>query len=366
MCVDIDTVNWRCRSMKQYIGCDAHKKYSIFSSIDEAGRRGCPVRVEHDRRIYAGFLRTLPEGSVIAVESIGSWYWMIDEMEKAGHEPALVDPRKAKLMMGQVNKTDKLDADGLAVLNRNGTLPRIWIPSSGIRDQRELPRMRTAMVGMRTKLKNRIHAALAKYNIQIDAVSDIFGVEGRRLLAEALVQLPSETRHATEEQIELLDETQKHIEAAEDRIKELIKTTPEMMLLDTLPGVGPILAIICALEIGSVDRFRSASALASYAGTVPRERSSGGKVRFGTIRPDVNRYLRWALIEAVNCIILQAARHPEWHTVRLYQRIKQHKGHGKAVVAVARHLAEAAFWVLKKRVPYREPLRNELVSSNRN
>ncbi len=349
--------------MRQYMGCDGHKKYSIFGSINEAGRYGPQVRVNHQREVFQGFLKTLPAGSSIALESMGSWYWMVDEMESAGHQPILVHPRKAKMMMGQTNKTDKLDTNGLALLNRNGTLPKVWIPPKEIRDQRELPRMRMTLVSIRTKLKNRIHAALGKYNIQIEEVSDMFGVEGRRLLNERSKQLPPETKHSVDEQLKVLDEVQERIEDAEKRIRQVVEDTPEMQLLKTLPGVGPILSIVVALEIGKVERFGRPEQLASYSGTVPRIHSSGGKTRFGRTCPDVNRYLKWAFIEAANVIVMQQSRMPEHHAVRLYQRLRSGKGHGKAIVAVARHLAEAAYWVLTKKEAYREPLRKNLVLS---
>jgi transposase len=128
-----------------------------------------------------------------------------------------------------------------------------------------------------------------------------------------------------------------------------------MQLLDTLPGVGPILAAVMALEIGDVGRFASAERLASYAGTTPRVSSSGGRTRIGRLRSDVNRYLKWALIEAANVAALHRARRPELHVSKLYARLKRHKGHAKAAGAVARHLAEAAYYVLKKNEPYREP-----------
>ncbi len=153
---------------------------------------------------------------------------------------SLVHPRKAKLMMGQINKTDKLDANGLAMLSRNGTLPTVWIPSGELRDQRELVRMRMSLVSIRTKLKNRIHATLAKYNLIIEEVSDVFGVQGRRILDNCLSQLPPETRHSVKEQLKLLDEVQDQIKTAEKRIQETVKQTPQMQLLKTLPGVGPI------------------------------------------------------------------------------------------------------------------------------
>jgi transposase len=327
----------------------------MFVAMNEAGRVGAPVRVEHARMMFRRFLESLPAGSPIAIESVGNWYWMIDEMERAGHSPQLAHAGKAKLMMGQINKTDKLDAAGLATLLRNGTLPSVWIPPGELRDQRELPRMRMSLVSVRTMLKNRIHATLAKYAIEIDEVSDLFGMKGREILAKRLEELPPYTRRSVKTQLELLDQVEDHIRLSEKEIQEVVEATPAMKLLMTIPGIGKILAVVIALEIGDITRFPGPEHLASYAGTVPRVKSSGGKTFFGKVRPDVNRYLKWALIEAANMIVLHQRHWSHYHMTRLYHRLRERKGHAKAVVAVARHMAEAVFWVLKKNEAYKEP-----------
>jgi transposase len=350
--------------MKHYIGNDAHKKYSVFVTVNENGRAGSPERVPHDKDLYKKYLATLPPASPIAIESVGNWYWMIEAMEQAGHQPVLVHPRKAKLLMGLINKTDKLDARGLAMLNLNGSLPAVWIPPAELRDQRELSRMRMSMVGVRTQFKNRIQATLAKYAIVIDEVSDIFGKRGRILLSEAIKELPPETQQSVEEQLILLDQVSGQIEKIEKHIRDVVRDTPMMQLIKSLPGVGDILAIVIALEIGDVERFASAEHLASYSGTVPRVSSSGGKTHYGRVRQDVNHYLKWAYIEAASCIALQQQRNTGRHVVELMQRIQKQKGYPKAAVAVGRHLAEATYCMLKHNEPYHEPnLRKTVLSS---
>jgi transposase len=350
--------------MKHYIGNDAHKKYSIFVTVNENGKTCSPERVPHDKELYRKYLTTLPAGSPIAIESVGNWYWMIEAMEQAGHKPILVHPRKAKLLMGLINKTDKLDARGLAMLNLNGSLPSVWIPPAELRDQRELSRMRMSMVGVRTQFKNRIQATLAKYAIVINEVSDIFGKTGRILLSEAIKELPPETRNSVEEQLVLLDQVSGQIEKIEKHIREVVRENPMMQLIKSLPGVGDILAIVIALEIGDVERFGRAEHLASYAGTVPRVSSSGGKTHYGRVRQDVNHYLKWAYIEAASCIALQQQRNTGRHVVELLQRIQKQKGYPKAAVAVGRHLAEATYCMLKRNEPYHEPnLRKTVLSS---
>src|SRR5882672_10296607 len=124
--------------MEQFIGCDAHKKFSVFVAVNEKGHAGEALRVAHDRHFYREFLARLPAHSAIAVEASGSYSWLVDEMERSGHHPRLCNPHEAKRRMGLTNKTDRLDAKGLAILLRNGTLPEVWIPPSELRDQREL------------------------------------------------------------------------------------------------------------------------------------------------------------------------------------------------------------------------------------
>jgi transposase len=278
----------------------------------------------------------------------------VDEIEQAGMVPQLVHARKAKMMMGNVNKTDKLDAQGLNRLQRNGTLPTVWIPPAEVRDKRDLARTRMALVGQRTQLKNRVHATLAKYAMTVE-VSDLFGKKGLELLGQAVQKLPPETQFSTRRTLEALEGLEEQIESLEERMREVFEETPGIGLLRTLPGVGFIISIVIEGEIGQIGRFAGPKQLASYSGVVPRVSSSGGKTRYGGMRTESNQYLKWAFIEAANIVCLHRKKHPERTVSRLYEKIRSRKGHGKAIGAVARNLAEAAFWVLTRKEPYRDP-----------
>jgi len=340
--------------MEQFIGCDAHKKFSVFVAVNEKGQAGEAMRVAHDREVYRRFLAGLPAHSAIAVEASGSYSWLVDEMERSGHHPRLCNPLEAKRRMALTNKTDKLDARGLAILLRNGTLPEVWIPPTELRDQRELLRLRIFLVRLRTRVKNRIHGTLSRHNVQIPG-ADLFGVQARLELGARLPELPVHSREAVEEELATLDFLEVQVESAERRLESIMKVSVEADLLKTLPCVGKILSMVLMLEIGRVDRFPTAQHLASYAGLVPRVRSSGGHTRMGQVCGNVNRNLKWAFVETGNLIVINKRRFAGTHVVRLYQRIKRAKNHQKAVVAIARHLAEAAWWVLTKQEVYREP-----------
>ena len=342
--------------MEQFIGCDAHKKFSVFVAVNEKGHVGEAIRVAHDREAYREFLARLPPRSVIAVEASGHYSWLVDEMERLGHFPKLCNPLEAKRRMGLTKKTDKLDARGLAILLRNGTVPEVWIPPSELRDERELLRLRIFLVHLRTRVKNRIHGTLARHNVQIPG-ADLFGVEARLRLGARLPELPVHSREAVEQELATLDFLEMQIESAEERLEKIMKVSVEADLLKTLPCVGKILSMVLMLEIGKIERFPTAAHLASYAGLVPRVHSSGGRTHMGQVCGNVNRNLKWAFVETGNLVVINQRRLAGTHVVRLYQRIKRAKNHQKAVVAVARHLAEAAWWVLTKQEVYREPLK---------
>jgi len=211
------------------------------------------------------------------------------------------------------------------------------------------------LVRQRTKLKNRIHANLAKYGLKTGGVTDLFGVRGRRILDQCLEELPTQTRYATQSLIEELDHLHARIEDLEGRMEGLFGEIRALELIKTLPGVAFILGVVIITEVGDVVRFPSASHLASYAGMTPRVHASGGHVRYGRTRPDVNHYLKWAYAEAANVVMMHRRRHPRCHVSRLYERVKRRRGHQKAIGAVGRHLAEATYWMLKKQEPYRDP-----------
>ena len=344
--------------MKEYIAFDSHKHYTLMEREDVETGRTRQVRIDHERGAIQRYLHRCEPGTPVAVEAIGNWYWIVEEIERAGFEPRLVHPRKAKLMMGMINKTDKLDVHGLNRLQRNGTLPTVWIPPAGLRDLREVTRTRMVIARQRTRLKNRIGSTLAKYGLQMTGYSDPFGARARREMAVRVRRLPPETREVTKMMIAQLDFVEGQIEGLEERLKRLLDVTPAMRWLMSLPGIGLILAAAIALEIGEVGRFPDAEHLTSYAGTTPRVHASGGKVRYGRTRPDVNRYLKWAYAEAGNSVAVNQRHWPDRHVARLYRRLRKRRNHAVAVGAVARHLAEATFHVLTNKENYREPSLN--------
>ena len=276
----------------------------------------------------------------------------------------LVHPLEAKKRMPGRNRTGTIDAAGLAMLLRHGTMPEVWIPPATLRDLRGLLRARVALRHHTTTLKNRIHGALRRYGqYEVGEPRNLFAGKGRVQLSVYVGALPPETRLATRHEWDLVDQVEAHIRELEIRIRLGIGQLGYVRLLKTLPGVGEILGATIYLEIGEVSRFGHAGQLASYAGLTPTVYASGDKKRLGPTSPMANHYLKWAFVEAANCVVMQKQRYSQRHVVQLYERLRASKNHGKAAVAVARHLAEASWWVLTKKQVYREPAPASMSSS---
>lgn len=341
--------------MEEYISFDSHKHYTWVEQEQIKSEKVRRYRLEHAPGAVRRALAGCQPGTAVALEATANWYWIVNEIEQAGLVPKLVHPRKAKLMMGLINKTDALDTHGMNRLQRNGTLPVVWIPPGPLRELRELTRTRIALVAQRTRWKNRVTATLAKYGAPPRAPSDAYADRARAEMEARIGSLPEQARGVSQQMLAQIDGLRKQIGQFEKRLELLVEVTVDMQWLMSLPGVGIILAATMALEIGEVQRFPSAGHLAAYAGTAPRVHASGGHVRYGRTRPDVNRYLKWAFAEAGNSVAVNHLRRPERHVSQLYTRLRERKGHSKAVGAVARHLAEAAFHVLSRQQLYQDP-----------
>src|SRR2546422_11126027 len=133
-------------------------------------------------------------------------------------------------------------------LQRNGTLPTVWIPPGRLRELRELTRTRGVLVAQRTRWKNRLTATLAKYGVPASEYSDPYGKGARAELEERIEQLPEQTRWAARQMLAQLDTLSEQILQFEGRLEALVEVTRDMQWLMSLPGVGVILAATIQLR----------------------------------------------------------------------------------------------------------------------
>jgi transposase len=321
------------------VGIDLHKRRSHLAALDEQGRKILSRRIENDPAIFRELLSEIDGESKVALEATYGWEWLADVLEEAGYELHLAHPLRTKAIASARVKTDSVDALTLAHLLRTDLLPEAYIAPREVRDLRDLLRHRVALTQMRSALKNRVHALIARQGIRHDH-SDLFGKAGLAFLAQ--LELREPPRRRLDSLLALIADFDREIAATTREIDQRARRDDRVDVLCQIRGVGPYTAMLVIAEIGDITRFAKARKLCAWAGLTPTVRSSDGKARLGHITRQGSRPLRWALVEAAQ------------HSVRGggplrqdFERIAKRRGRKIAKVAVARKILTLCYYGLR-------------------
>lgn len=329
----------------QYIGVDHHKRFSYITVMDERGEVVKEGRVANSRESLRRFLNNPHsyEDSSAVLEAGRNWTVMYDWLEEELGEVKLAHPVKVKAIAEAKIKTDRIDSKVLAHLLRCDLLPEAYVPGKDARVAKNILRQRMFFVKVSTMVKNRMHIILDRHpeiRGQIEP-TDLFGAQGKRWLST--VELPKEERRLLDSELRLFNALEERIKASDSWVGALCRGDGRVKRLMSIPGIGKFFALLIATEIDDIRRFRNADKLAAYVGLIPSTYSSANKIFHGRITKQGNKYLRWALIEAV------------WPAIRkdlglrmYYQRMKIRKGANPAKVATARRLLMIVYRVLSQ------------------
>jgi transposase len=318
--------------------------------MDEKGKVLREGSVNNQKEAVAEFLNKADcNGNASAVlEATRNWVVMYDWLEEIVEEVHLAHPLKVKAIAEAKIKTDKIDAKVLAHLLRTDLLPEAYVASPDAREVRSVLRQRMFLVRIRTMVKNRIIGVLDRYP-EVSSkrpCKEVFSKEGVSWLKA--VSLKDTDRKMINEDLKLLEELDAHIDKSEDLVEKLSCDDWRVQLLKTIPGIGKFFAVLIAYEVDCIERFAHEKKFFSYMGLIPSTYSSGNRTFHGRLTKQGNKYLRWAMIEAV------------WPAIRgdrelraYYERMKTKKGANPAKVATARRIATIVYKVLSQRRTYR-------------
>ena len=233
-----------------HAGLDLSRKKLDVCLLSDQGEHldqfAVPPDVDSLRRL-AGRIEEVHRQPVCAViESMTGARIVHDTLEQQGWSVEIADAQKVKGLAPLACKTDKIDSKVLAVLSHRDLVPAIWLPDPSVREERELARFRLHLVKHKSALKCRIHSTLINFGKPCP-VTDLFGLEGRRLLQR--LQVPEPWRGNITASIELIDDLERQIVEINRRLKEGHAEHPYVPLLLTVPGIGWVLAFTIAAEI---------------------------------------------------------------------------------------------------------------------
>lgn len=338
-----------------YLGVDCHKRKSFLTAMDQEGNILGRWNVFNEgRELDQIFLKVGNDFSAV-LEASGTWPVMYDLLEERVSKVTLAHPLKVRAIADAKIKNDKIDSKVLADLLRANLIPEAYAPSKETRYKKSVLRYRASLVSLRTSVKNKIHAILARNHVSMeeqDAITDLFGTKGRDYLSQ--LTLGGSDREIMNGYLDLLDFMTSKVHVADKLIQKQVQEDNQIRLLLTIPGLGSVFAPLIRYEIDRIERFRRCKKFLCYCALVPGLYASGSTSRTTGIIKQGNKYLKWAFVEAVtpairSCVPLRA----------FYKRIQDRHGHHAARIAVARKLARAAYHILKEGKPFQEDLMKE-------
>jgi len=330
-----------------HAGLDLSRKKLDVCLIKDSGEHVDQLVSPPDRDALKTLARRIEETHrepvSAVIESMTGARFVHDTLEAEGWDVEIADAQKVKGLAPLACKTDRIDSQVLATLSQRDLVPAIWLPDPRVREERELARFRLHLVKHRSALKNRIHSALISFGKPCP-VTDLFGVEGRKLLER--LEIPEPWRSNITASLALIDDLERQITETNMRLKQGHADHPYIPLLMSAPGIGWVLAFTIASEIGEIERFQSPQKLAGYTGLCPRVNQSGERDRRGPITKHGPTYLRWAMLEAT----MHALKHPAYS--ERYQRTKRRLGKQRgakvAQIDTARRLTHAVWHMLTR------------------
>jgi transposase len=328
------------------MGVDFHPSFQQIAFMDQETGECGDRRLNHSDGEAERFYKKLKERGVsvrVGLEATGYSRWFERLLAELGFEVWIGDAAEIKRQRGRKQKTDREDARLLLRLLLENRFPRIWTPNPENRDLRQLLWHRHRLVQMRTRIMNQLQAVAMNEGYRWK--KKLFSEKGRALL-EKLSLAPWASRRR-KELLELLDQLDPKIAELTAALEQEGNKRPEVVLLKTHPGVGPLTGLAYVLVIGTPDRFPCGKKIGSYTGLIPSEDSSAGHQRLGHISKQGNALLRYLLGEAAQA----AARcNPDWR--RRYTHLMMRREKRIAKVAMARKLAVRLYWMWRNNWQY--------------
>jgi transposase len=329
------------------IGVDFHPEFQQIALVDKETGEFQEKRLGH-RAEAETFYRAVATGGQkvrVGMEASGHARWFERLLAELQLELWIGDAAVIRTKRVRKQKTDRQDAQLILQLLLEDRFPRIWVPSWGNRDLRQLLWHRHGMVQTRTRIMNQLQAVALNEGLRCK--KRLWRAHGREQL-ESFRLAPWASRRRRD-LLELLDRLNPTIAELSQAIDQEVEKCPEAQRLMTHPGVGPLTALAFVLIIGDADRFHCGKQVASYLGLVPLEDSSGNRRRLGHITKRGSSMLRFLLVEAAQ---VTARSLPEWRSK--YLHLIMRRGRKTAKVAMARRLAVRLYWMMRKEWDYQQ------------
>lgn len=332
-----------------YCGVDLHTKSLHVCIVDQTGtvlvHRNLPANPQL-------FLQTLApyrdQGVAVAAECMFAWYWLADLCAQHGIPFILGHALYMKAIHGGKSKSDKIDSQKIALMLRGGMLPQAYVYPPAMRATRDLLRRRTRLVRTRAEALAHVQNTISQYNLP--PIGKKLGFAANRVGVAERFEEPS-VRRSVEADLNVIGHLDDEIREVELYLVRHAKIDDPQgyARLQTIPGVGKVLALIMLYEIHDIGRFAGVGNFVSYARLVRCTHESAGKKSPGKGKKIGNAHLKWAFSEAA---LLMMREIPQ--ASRLVARKEKQHGKAKAISILAAKLGRSAYFMLKRKEAFDE------------
>jgi transposase len=310
--------------------------------LDQEGNKRLHRNVRAKPQDFLNAIEGFRDNLVVGVECMFTWYWLADLCQKEGIAFVLGHALYMKAIHGGKAKNDKIDAHKIAVLLRGGMFPQAYVYPSEMRATRDLLRRRCHLARKRAELLAHIHNTNSQYNLP-----EI----GKRLAAKANREDVADhfpdpsVRKTIEVDVSLIDHYDQLLGEVELYLTRSAKTDDVQTFarLQSVPGIGQILALVLLYEIHDIRRFPRVQDFVSYCRLVKCAKESSGK-KVGTSGKKIgNVHLRWAFAEAAVLFIRQSKPGKAY-----FAKLEHKHGKAKALTVLAHKLGRAVYYMLTR------------------
>lgn len=331
------------------IGVDLAKNVFVLHAATMAGE------VRYRKKLSRGqFLRFLSEqpSAIVIMEACGSAHYWARELVKVGHEVRLIAPQYVRPFVKR-QKNDAADAEAIVIAARQPEMRFVPPKTADQQARAVLFRARERIVRQRTELVNALRAVLYEYGQAIpQGIAHIQRIEA--IVGRAEIDLPELVREECRDLLAQIDEKTARIKEKGRKLVDLSRQSGIAHRLQTMPGVGPLVALAVEAFAPAMENFRCGRDFAAWLGLVPRQFSSGGKERLGRVSKAGQADIRRLLIIGAMTRVSWAGRKPPVHGSWL-SRMLAKKPKMLVAIALANKMARNIWAMLTKQEDYREP-----------
>lgn len=331
------------KTHQHYCGIDLHTKTQYLCILNESGEIVLHQNLPAKPKAFIKAIKPYREDLIVGVECMFSWYWLADLCAQEGIAFILGHALYMKAIHGGKAKSDKIDSEKIARLIKGGTFPLAYTYPSHLRPTRDLLRRRRMLVRHRSEVLAHIKLTHHQYNAQFFEKN--INKKGNRQHVAELFDDPAIVKNVSVD-LEVADYLHEQINQIENYVvRHAKKFEPRTYYrLQTVPGIGKILALTILYEVGDIERFDTVQSFTSYCRLVKCSHESAGKLYGYGGQKMGNAYLKWAFSEATALFMRESQPAKDY-----VDKLSGKHGKGKAMSILAHKLGRAIYYVIKRK-----------------